>query len=167
MVMVLVTDANEWNFESAFSTAASVIPTLLLAVVLQKELLPVATAFAARFREGIKKPPSRLLEYLLAVSPFSSIRLTVWTLRPSVVVGLAVIAELLALFGVAQPAGWRAENPGRLIAFGSLGLIAFVILELLLLLMIGLLAVATAAEVAKAGPKPQPEADEGPHEDTA
>ena len=152
-------EGSEWNFDPAVSTAAGVIPTLLLALVLQKELLPIAAKFSAHFRQQAEKPP-KLIRLLLNAVPtgVASMRLSAELLRPSNMVALAVLAELLALYGVAQPAVWRTDNPGRLIAFVSLAFIAFVIFELLLMLAMGLMSVAGRAEAGEDGSPAGPEA---------
>jgi hypothetical protein len=159
-----VVDSNDWNFEGAFSAAAGVIPVLLLALVLEKELLPVAAEFAAELVAAFEKPPSRLMKLLKWVNPgISSVQLSAEMLRPSRLIGLAVIAELLALFGVAEPGVWRTENPVmRTIALASLVFIAFTIFQLLMSLWRGLRGLAEEAEEARARAMREQETGEDP-----
>jgi hypothetical protein len=140
-------DSDDWNFDGAFSAASGVIPTLVLALVLQNELLPVAASFATHFRKQMEQPP-RLVKFLMRIYPTygTSLQVSAVLARPSSIVLLAILAELFALFWVAAPAGWRDEDPGRIAAFVSLGFIGFVVFLLLMTLAMGLLAAAAAAE---------------------
>ncbi|WP_249997655.1 hypothetical protein [Actinoplanes sp. M2I2] len=144
---------HDWNFKDAFASAAGVIPTLLLALVLQKELLTVAVAFSAKFRQMAENPPKamRITQAIAKfISPASARAMGYMDvfIHPSFLILLAVGAELTALFGIAEPPAWRAGGAGRVFAFFSLGLQAFVIWQLIFTIALGLLIVSLRAESA-------------------
>jgi hypothetical protein len=123
-------------------------PDLLFTLVLEKGLLPVVSASATAFGKEARQPSSRLIRLVYAVWPLSatSMRLSAAIIRPSSMINLAFFAEILALLGIAAPAAWRANGLGLAVAFIVMGFIAFVIVELLALVAMGLVAIAGSIE---------------------
>ena len=157
----------EWDFAAFFSTAAGVIPTLLFTLVLEKGLLPVASEFAAVFGKEVGHPSRRLVRVLFALLPQAAgtMQLAALTVRPSSMIGLAVLAEVLAFFGIAAPAAWRTNGLGLVIAFVAMGIVAFVILELLLLVALGLVTIAGSIAHSKSSPVGEDDSGQAAPED--
>jgi hypothetical protein len=136
---------NEWDFDSAFSTVSGVIPTLLLALVLERQLLAAATTQARATRAAVERR-SRWARVLLIVrSPTS--RLTIEAMQPVNMIRLAVIAEMLALFAVAMPDAWKDPPIGRFLTYAALFFVGWTVLTLLNLVLVGLNAVVAAVGV--------------------
>jgi hypothetical protein len=166
--VVLLLDQG-WQFHSAASVAATVIPVLLLTLVLERSVLSAAISYSRDMQRGAEKLEERLrgLPQPLRAIAQSVLRMSVFSpsamgkfmaalYRPSVVVVYSFFAELVALLGVAAPPAWTDDGPGRVVGFVLLGLVGYVLLALLGVVIVGLSAVASQGEEEESPTAPEP-----------
>ena len=155
---------NGWDIHGAAGVAAGVIPTLLLAMVLESRLLPVAVQFAKDYSKEVENPP-KWMSLLMKVrtNPFGlsigdSVHLSAVLLKPSTIVGLAILAETVAFAGVAVPSELVDEGAGRVVALIGLGFVTFSFVMLLVTVAIGLLDIVKREETADPSGEGRPQA---------
>lgn len=148
-----------WQFHSAASVAATVIPVLLLTLVLERSVLAAAISYSRELQQraekaeamlrGLPSPLRAIAQSVVRtflVSPSDMGKFIAVLYRPSVVVVYSFFAELVALLGVAAPPAWTDDGPGRVVGFVLLGLVGYVLLLLLGVVIVGLSAVASQSE---------------------
>jgi hypothetical protein len=136
----------EWDYHSAATTTAGVIPTLLLALVLEKQLLVSAVRVSGTFRHTVEAIPRWLRWVLRAINPGLDVETLPALLAPTALVVSAVIAEMVALVGVAVPRSSTQSGWGNVAAIVGLIFVGCAILLLLSQTAIGLIGIAREAE---------------------
>jgi hypothetical protein len=141
-----------WDFRSAFATASAVIPTLLIALVLQKQLLVSAVHLAEAVKRTFDAVDQRIdqlprfvrwiatsVNLIGTLTLKGLLKLVPLVFTPAAIVLFAVLAEVLALVGVAIPIGWMQAPAGRGFAFVALGFVGWTILMLLVSVAVGMI----------------------------
>jgi len=139
-----------WDFRSSFSAASGVIPTLLIALVLENRVLPVVAANWRTVRSTVDRLPRVLLWLLRVVGRYIPDGL-VQLFAPTSAVLLAIFAEMVALAGVGAPASWFESPWGGFLASIGLVVVGISVFSLLISLAAGLFALARRAEGAASG----------------
>jgi len=142
---------DDWNFADFGGITAQVLPTLLLALVLTSELLPVIVAWSRQVERTYVDPPARLRPWLLGIQLIApdtalNIEAMIWATRTRSIILFAATAELIALFGVVAPPSWYDQSVGRVFAFVLTAYVGWVVLFLITLLGMGLAVVVGRAE---------------------
>jgi hypothetical protein len=146
-----------WDFHAAFAIAAGVIPTLLLALVLEKQLLLAALRGSQHFRRSVEDLPPWVKRLSVAIPGFDAIpvgavvQVMPGLTAPRSAIMVAVLAEMVSLVGVAIPESWM-QGPGHIASFICLALVGYAVLMLMLHVAMGLMSVvATEGDSEDAG----------------
>jgi hypothetical protein len=140
-----------------------VIPTLLLALVLERRLLLSAVHLSKTMKQAADELPgwaSRVIDALPTISLglTAKVFLAIFPLifAPTVLVLFAVAAEVISLVGVAVPIDWILTDVGRGLAFAGLGFVGWTVFMLLMSVALGLIGIAGQAETQEEAEGGQP-----------